>query len=75
LTGDDEGTAVSLAGINAALALGSGPILGKLLQNVALVHHALGRFRLSERLIREAQRLATTEADRANLPRSRCSRA
>jgi hypothetical protein len=67
LLGDEEGFALGFAGVNAALPLGRHEVLSKLLQNVALAHHLLGRFWASERVIREAQRMAESDVDRALL--------
>jgi tetratricopeptide (TPR) repeat protein len=65
LNGDEEGYGLVFPGLNAALALGHAEVLVKLLANAAFVHHGLGRFRESERLIRMAQSLARTDAERA----------
>jgi hypothetical protein len=65
LLGDEEGIGVNFAAYNAALPLGPGEILSRVTQNVALIHHVLGRYRWSEQLIGEAHRMAGSEADRA----------
>jgi serine/threonine-protein kinase len=67
LTGDEEGLGVSFAGINSALRLGRHEVLCRLLGNVAMVHHILGRYARAERLVREAQRLVRSDGERALL--------
>jgi hypothetical protein len=65
LRGDDEGIGFNFAGYNAARPLGPGELLLRLTQNVALMAHLLGRYRASEQLILEAQRMAVSEEDHA----------
>jgi predicted Ser/Thr protein kinase len=67
LAGDDEGFGVSFAGMNAAAGLGSTEVSRKLVQNMALGHHIMGRRGDAERAFREAQRVATSDVDRANV--------
>jgi eukaryotic-like serine/threonine-protein kinase len=65
--GDDEGFGLGFAGMNTVVGLGPTVVSRKLVDNVALSHHLLGRRGLAERAIREAQRLAASDADRANV--------
>jgi hypothetical protein len=67
VSGDDEGLGVSFAGLNAAWPLGRNDETLRLLQNTALCAHLLGRRREAERLMREAQRQAQTDLQRAQL--------
>jgi tetratricopeptide (TPR) repeat protein/predicted Ser/Thr protein kinase len=67
MNGDDVGFGVNFAGINVALPLGNNEALSRLLVNVTLGHHAMGRFRESERMAREAARMADSDIRRAHL--------
>ena len=65
LLGDEQGIGVNIAAYNAIAPLGPGELAVRLTQNMALVHHLLGRYRASEQLIRAARELAASDADRA----------
>jgi tRNA A-37 threonylcarbamoyl transferase component Bud32/tetratricopeptide (TPR) repeat protein len=67
LRGDDEGIGVNFAAYNVARPLGSGDLVLRLTQNVALSQHLLGRYHASEHLFLEAHRMAQSETDRAAL--------